>query len=296
MKPDTIIIRYGEIGLKSRQVRRLFINKLLQNMKAALRSEFVDYTGIHKEYGRLFVETDEKTALGVLSKVFGIVSISPAYTCNPNMDDIREIALQLAKKHIKKTDTFAIRARRSGSHNFTSEDIGVQIGEVVRLKTKAKVALKNPKKELFIEIRQKRGYVFLEKISGPGGLPMGIEGKVAVLYENKNSLLAAWLMAKRGCDVKFICRENKKQALNKNLKLLKPWFGETKIQALKDPLSEADKTGSVALVSAGVLGSNLEKSLLKFQNEDSNANLPIFRPLVGLNKTQLAALRKRISA
>ena len=125
---------------------------------------------------------------------------------------------------------------------------------------------------------------------------MGIEGKVAVLYENKNSLLAAWLMAKRGCDVKFICRENKKQALNKNLKLLKPWFGETKIQALKDPLSEADKTGSVALVSAGVLGSNLEKSLLKFQNEDSNANLPIFRPLVGLNKTQLAALRKRISA
>jgi len=285
MNFDTILIRYGEIALKSKQTQRRFLRQLIKNIKAALRGDFVDCLDIRKERGRLFIETNDSKALDALTKVFGIVSVSPVVSCPPTIEDAVELSVSLSKKLIKKKNTFAIRCRRAGIHDFTSRDAANAIGAAVQKATASKVNLTSPDKELFVEIRQSRAYVFKEILQGPGGLPMGIEGKVAVLYENKNSLLAAWLVAKRGCEVEFVCTPKKLSSLESHLKKFRPWFGSITPKVAENTLNPMILLDAQALVS----GVKTPKKALELHNK--SPLLTLF-PLVGFPEKMEKRLKK----
>lgn len=302
MNFDSILIRYSEIGLKSKQTRRRFENKLVQNIKSALRNEFAEYSDIRKEFGRIFIETPGREILKILPKVFGIYSISPVFVCAPTLEEIEKLAVKLAKKHIRKTSSFAIRARRTGEQKFTSLEICEKIGAAVKKATKAKVELKKPEKEIFVEARKNKAYVFTEKIKCAGGLPLGIEGKaVGIFSKGRNFKTAAWLIARRGCDIEFACFEKDLREAEKTAKQMYKWLGNVRVSPVKaktelEFYKAAEKIAlegnAKALFSADVFGKNITEDLKKFGAISSKLSLPVFMPLIGMDKEMLRNIQK----
>lgn len=192
-----ILVRYGEIALKSPSVRRQMEQRLVRNISRALKRHSVKAT-VRRSYGRLLV-TSSSNALPILQHVFGVVSVSPAVRCPATLDAIPAAALKLAKKH--RFRTFAVKAKRVGTHPFTSQDINVQVGDAIRTTLKKKVDLGSPDLTLWIEVRDRQAFLYTEKLPGQGGLPLGSQGTVAALLDNADDLLAAWFLMRRGCSV-----------------------------------------------------------------------------------------------
>ncbi|MBU3905299.1 MAG: hypothetical protein KJ906_04095 [Nanoarchaeota archaeon] len=258
MKPDCILIRVGEQALKSDQVLTIFEKLLIRNMKAALKD--IDYKLV-RERNRFFIfSKDNKKVVERLKMVFGITSLSPCYVTNANIEDIQE----LSKKIFKPKGTFAIRARRAGSHKFTSQDIAQKVGYIIN----APANLSNPDSELFIECRQNKAYVFTEKILGIGGLPLGSAGKIFSYLENKQDLIAAWLLARRGCQITVL-------GSNKTLfKKLEKWHIGIKLEVESHMPKDFEETG----IGMG------EQT---YQELKGVPDLLILRPLVGFKEDKI---------
>ena len=191
MNHDLIIARYGEIGLKSPKVRSRFERKLVKNIKAAFECD------VDRNQGRIYIfPKDFDEVMEKLNRVFGVVSYSPATSTHANYDDIDEDLTRytedlMAEGILDENTKFAIKCRRVGKHDFTSQEMAAHCGGVV-----------NPDLTIFVEIRDDDAYIYHEKIRGPGGLPLGTQGKVVVLLSSGiDSPVAAYLMMKRGCEV-----------------------------------------------------------------------------------------------
>ena len=202
---DVVIVRYGELALKSPGVRNWYEKILVKNIAAMLDSRGIPYSQIRREWGRIFIESTDARAAGAAADVFGIVSTSPAVTAaEPTLESAASVCAALAQDLVREGESFAIRARRSGNHPFSSADIGKTCGDAVwsALEKKGKhpgVNLSSPDKEIFVEMRQNLAYVYLETFKGVGGLPLGTQGSMVVLMSGGlDSPVAAWLMMKRG--------------------------------------------------------------------------------------------------
>lgn len=211
LKPDipsnVVIVRYGELALKSTGVRNWYEKILMKNIAAMLDSRDIPYSQIRREWGRIFIETTDFRAAETAADVFGIVSTSPALTTEPTLESAASVCATLAKDLVLEGESFAVRARRSGNHPFSSVDIGRTCGDAVwsALEKKGKhprVDLSSPDKEVFVEMRQNLAYVYLETFKGVGGLPLGTQGSMVVLMSGGlDSPVAAWLMMKRGVTI-----------------------------------------------------------------------------------------------
>jgi len=98
---------------------------------------------------------------------------------------MKKITLKVIKDKINKDTSFALKLKREGNHDYTSQDVAIILGDEIVKKTKAKVNLSKPDIKLFIEIRQSNAFFFFEKILGPGGLPFGSQGKYCLLFNQK---------------------------------------------------------------------------------------------------------------
>lgn len=142
-----------------------------------------------------------------MNHVFGVVSYSPAASTKTTYEDIEKTLVKYVKDLIEEnlideTTKFAIKCRRVGNHDFTSQEMASYCGKVVRDVVSAPVDLSNPELTIFVEVREEDTYIFHEKIKGPGGLPLGTQGKVVALISSGiDSPVAAYLMMKRGCEV-----------------------------------------------------------------------------------------------
>jgi tRNA uracil 4-sulfurtransferase len=201
---NVVIVRYGELALKSRGVRNWYENILIKNIAAMLDSRGISYSHIRREWGRIFIETEDPRAARAASDVFGVVSTSPALITETSLEEASKVCAYLAQGFLREGESFAIRARRSGNHPFSSADIGRTCGDAVwsfleKNGMHPKVNLSSPDKEIFIEMRQNLAYVYLETFKGVGGLPLGTQGRMVVLMSGGlDSPVAAWLMMKRG--------------------------------------------------------------------------------------------------
>jgi len=202
MEHSVIIARYGELGLKSNRVRGRFERKLSSNIKASFNCE------IDINQARIFIfPKDFDEALSKLKKIFGIVSFSPAVSTYSNYADIEKTLADYTDKLIDEklidSDTpFAVRCRRVGSHEFSSQEAAAFAGAVVVRKLACPVDLTNPKLEIYLEIRENETYIFHEKIKGPGGLPLGTQGKlISLISSGIDSPVSTYLMMKRGCEI-----------------------------------------------------------------------------------------------
>lgn len=192
------IVRYGEISTKGKN-RAYFEKKLVRNIKLQLKNKFEK---IERLRGRILVYSDEN--LDDLKNIFGIVSFSKAFEVELNLDDIKKKALSLYKKGTFRIST----SRLEKNFELSSQEINEQVGEYIIKNKDVKVNLKNPDTEIFIELFNGKSYIFDNKIKCLRGLPISVSGKVNVIAENDDSLVAAFLMMKRGCSVCFI-KKNK---------------------------------------------------------------------------------------
>ncbi|WP_373435228.1 tRNA uracil 4-sulfurtransferase ThiI [Metamycoplasma equirhinis] len=196
---NKILIRYGELTLKGDN-KKDFINQLKQNIL-----QYVPKSELKMEYDRAFTLYSENN-LKALKYIFGISSYSPVYEVENNLKDIEEIIKKIINENSFKT--FAIDSRRHNK-NFplTSAELNAYFGGVV-LKNKTdniSVSLKNPDLKIYIEIRDKKTYVFTEYISGIGGMPVSSSGKVLHLISGGiDSPVAGYLLQKRGLKVTFL--------------------------------------------------------------------------------------------
>ena len=237
MKYDLIIIRYGEIALKSKYTRNQFENILINNIKKNFKKNNIKYE-ITKEWGRIYLKTDNnEDSIKILKNIFGIVSISPAIKIETNIEKITKKSLSITKNLLSNKNSFALRVNRVGTHNFTSMDIANQIGKEIVINTKSNVKLKSPDHEIFIDIRNEHTYIFLEKIYGRGGMTVGTQGNILIIINQKKSILAAWYLIRRGCNPIFYLKNNLQK--NNSNNFMKKWYIEAKIYEKNQKTNES---------------------------------------------------------
>jgi len=203
-----ILVRYGELALKSAPVRREFESSLRRN----ILDQFVrdGLTGrLRADHGHLYVEVDDsERSLRVLRRVFGITSVSLVHEVASERQAIAERLLELAAPRLPPGASFAVRARRTGGrHPFTSQELARDLGGDVLERFADRylhVDLERPDVELFVEVRGPRTYLSFDRVRGPGGLPLGVAGRLVALVEGPRGALGAFLMMKRGCRVAIV--------------------------------------------------------------------------------------------
>jgi len=323
---EEILVRVGEMFLKSEPVLRIYERRLIDNMKTALTREKIKFK-IYKLRGRIFIQTKQiEKSCEVLKKVFGIVSFSPCY--NLKTSSLREIQNFVKKnypKWIKEKQKFAARARRVGRHDFTSQDLAKAVGDVID----RKVDLTKPDVEVGIELREDNCYIYTETMKGLGGLPVSTSGKVLCLMSGGiDSPVAAWMMMKRGCSVTFLHFHSfplvSKKSIEKTkelVKVLSQYQNEIKtyfvpfqkIQTeIKTKIDEkyrivlyrrfmlriAEKIARMEEAGAIATGENLAQ--VSSQTLDNLAvieevtAMPVLRPVVGMDKVEIVDLAKKI--
>jgi thiamine biosynthesis protein ThiI len=329
MNHDVIIARYGEIGLKSPKVRSRFEKKLVKNIEATFDCEVI------RNQGRIYIHPkDFHDGVEKLNRVFGVVSYSPA--ASSGLKDIDERLDQYTKDLmseglIGENTRFAIKCRRVGTHDFTSQEMAAHCGGVVRNVVLAPVDLTNPDLTIFVEIRDNDAYIYHEKIKGPGGLPLGTQGKVVVLLSSGiDSPVAAYLMMKRGCEVVALHCNNDPfsgpkvtELFNRLVDQLNIYaqgvpikkrvidYGEY-LQAAKDNAPEkmtcvlcksgmyhiaeklAQKLGADAIVDGSSVGQVASQTLSNILATRYGVEMPILSPLIGLDKEEITAIAKDI--
>lgn len=267
MQPQkAILVRYGEVWLKTPHVRRRFEQILIGN----IRSLFRDKVRIFSAPGRIFVYAP-KIPEG-LSRVFGITSFSPAFVLEKDIEKARALARQLAKKW-KKGSTFAIRASRTDK-SFPMSSREIEIAVANEIPPHFKVDLSSPDNRIAIEVRD-RMYVCEKEIEGPGGLPLGSGGMAAAMLRDERDLAAAWLMMKRGVSLVFI--KPKKALLEK----LERWIIGRKARSAKSLEDVQKKIKAVVDVRE-------EKPLA--------GRMIVLNPLAGWSGREVRDLLKKISA
>ena len=331
MNHDLIIARYGEIGLKSPKIRSRFERKLVKNIKATFECE------VNRNQGRIYIfPKDFDEGIEKLNRVFGVVSYSPATSTNANYADIDETltkyTIDLVDEGILDENTkFAIKCRRVGTHDFTSQEMAAHCGGIVRNVVMAPVDLTNPDLTIFVEIRENDAYIYHEKIRGPGGLPLGTQGKVVVLLSSGiDSPVAAYMMMKRGCEVVALHCNNDPFSgpkVTENFNLLVDQlniyargvpiekriidYGEY-LSVAKEKAPEkmtcvlcksgmyriaeklAVKLGADAIVDGSSVGQVASQTLSNILATRYGVEMPILSPLIGLDKEEITAIAKEI--
>jgi thiamine biosynthesis protein ThiI len=197
----TVLIRYGELFLKSESVMRHYVQILLGNIRRALDTRGLEYT-IEVHRGRILIDgPDPDTIAAVVSRIFGVVGASVCVRTPADREVIEETAVAMAVPHLTPGMSFAVRARRSGMKGFTSQELGASIGS--RIYTRIpdlEVDLKHPGYEIHVEARDWGGLIYDSRSEGPGGLPFGTQGRVlSLISAGIDSPVATWLVMRRGC-------------------------------------------------------------------------------------------------
>lgn len=212
---DTIIIRFsGELWLKKFWTRKYYEKRLAKNLKKTLKHYNISYSKLNRKHGRFYLKTRSIIeATDKLKKVFGISSISPAMETTSEIDSIIKNSLKITKIALINGNSFAVRCKRVGKHNYSSSDIQKQLGKKILdyfdQKLKIKVDLENPDVTVGIEIRDNQSFIYLERIQAIGGMPLGVQPKLIGLFSGGiDSVVGLWLVMKRGCPVVPIYFDN----------------------------------------------------------------------------------------
>ncbi|MBI1854256.1 MAG: tRNA 4-thiouridine(8) synthase ThiI [Planctomycetes bacterium] len=199
---DTLLVHYGEVGIKG-QNRPYFERRLMSSVSVVGGSMGVRH--VRREPGRLAADiaegVDADAIARRISEIPGVAWCAVAATHPPDVEAISRAVVELAKA--APPGSFRIESRRADKGlPFRSVDLNRQVGAAVVAATGRPVDLEKAPLVFRIEADRHRFYLFTERIDGPGGLPVGVSGKViALLSGGLDSPVAAWRMIRRGCRV-----------------------------------------------------------------------------------------------
>ncbi len=320
-------IHYSEIGLKGGN-RYIFEDRLIANLKAALGEREARMEKIEK---RIYMgaEGDEAEIKGALGRTFGVEWYARVYEVKKDKAAIEEFVLSCLGAGIKGKTVRVETKRGDKSLPFTSMELSRDIGAALVDKLGAKVDLHNPEMTIYVEIMQKdRAFVHFEKLRGPGGLPVGSSGRVVSLLSGGiDSPVASWMLMRRGAKVIFLhvhpfasAEEAERSKMAELAGTLAKWQNGARIyfadysEFYKRTLSIppkyelvmfrkfiymlaqelARKEGALAIVSGDSLGQVASQTLENLYAVNSGLEIPVFRPLIGMNKRDIMDEAERI--
>lgn len=272
-------------------------------------------------------------ATQVLEKVFGIASITRAAVCEKTWEQILKLTEEYLGDRLRAAHTFKVEAKRSDKHfPMKSPDICREAGGfLLQQFPHLKVDVRNPDLVVHIEIRDRYAAVHAGSRPGAGGLPVGTSGKVMLLLSGGiDSPVAGYMMAKRGAMLDAVHFESfpytSVQAKEKVLDLagiVARWSGDIRVfvvsfteiqEKMRGTVPEdlftiimrrfmmriseriARREGAGALVTGESLGQVASQTLAGLQATDSVAGLPVFRPLIGMDKGEIVEIARRVGS
>jgi thiamine biosynthesis protein ThiI len=319
-----IVLHYHEIGLKGRN-RSFFERALVRNVRDAI--------GMRPSimHGRLFVPTAEPPDEAVLTRlgdVFGVANFAPCVVVEPDLSLMSEAALGLLGS--LEFSSFAIAARRASKElPLRSHEINVALGSAVQAATGARVDLGSPDVTVRVEVVGGRCLVYTDRRRGPGGLPVGVSGRVVSLLSGGiDSAVSTYRILRRGArailvhfhSYPFTDRAAARKAEELGAVIAK-WQGDTKLYLV--PFGETQRSivsscppalrvliyrrfmvriagevarreGALSLVTGDSLGQVASQTLENMACVEDAAALPLLRPLVGEDKQDIVEDAKRI--
>lgn len=330
-----ILVRYGEIYLKG-QNRPFFERALIDNINRTLENNdrakvFKSQGRIYIEGVPV-----ENAVLGDLSKVFGIIGINPAWKTQKDIDSIKTMLRSIVEDALTKTaeenPTFKVESRRADkTFPMGSMDLNREMGAFILQSFPAlKVDVHNPDIRINLEIRE-YAYGYHENVVGAGGMPVGTNGKATLLLSGGiDSPVAGWMIAKRGVQLTAVhyhsfpyTSDKSKEKVIDLCRILSQYCGPmrlyvvpfTEIQQelyekcpdglltilmrrymMKIAEAVAVKTGGQALITGESIGQVASQTMEGLASTDDAVSLPVFRPLIGLDKTEIVEAAKRINS
>jgi tRNA uracil 4-sulfurtransferase len=329
-----VIVHYHELALKGHN-RDYFEQCLIKNIRIALSDVGVRHIeNLHSRIRiRLPLEASHEVVRDRLMRVCGIANfllgrVVPLQLTHPNLDALTTAVLEEIEPH--SFTTFRVTARRADKRlTLTSMDIERLLGAAVCDRTGKKVSLKNPDLTIYIELLSKDAFCSAEKVEGPGGMPVGVSGKIACLISGGiDSPVAAYRMIKRGCLALFIhfsgrplvsrASEEKVHELVRHLtafqydsRLYVIPFGEIQQEIILSAPAPfrivlyrrmmiriaqelARKEQCWALVTGDSLGQVASQTPHNLCAIEEAAELPILRPLIGMDKREIIDEARRL--
>ena len=322
---DVLLVRYGEVFLKGAN-RPFFIKALTDNIKRAVKPMggkvwFSD--------SRIYVSDfqDLQECIDRVTKVFGVYSVSPAVEMDK---DFETIAAQCVKMMQPYSGTFKVMGKRSDKKfPLNSMEIACEIGgRVLESNPNLKVDVHKPQHRLMVEIRD-NAYICVEEIHAVGGMPMGTGGKAALLLSGGiDSPVAGYQLMKRGvrlCAIHFqsppytgeLARDKVMQLARKlagysgGMRVYLVPFTKCQLEIHEKCPDElgtlitrrfmmriaeiiARKFGAQALITGESLGQVASQTMEALACTDAVVTMPVFRPLIGLDKTEIMAIAEKI--
>ncbi|MGE5679190.1 MAG: tRNA uracil 4-sulfurtransferase ThiI [Pseudomonadota bacterium] len=320
-----LLVKYSsEITLKGLN-RNEFVEILLKEVKRKIGDEF----RIEKESGRFFIYTYYNEVMGKLQKTFGILRIAEADIVEKDTGEIGKAAVEQLRV-LKGFKTFKVESRRADKRfPLGSTELSREIGGMVlRAIEGISVDVHDPEVTVNIEIRDK-AYIYSGEYEAPGGMPYKSAVKGMLLLSGGiDSPVAGYMMAKRGLELSCIYYHShpytSERARDKVVELarrLSEYTGPirlyivpfTKIQmdiiekCREDELTiimrrfmmklaelAALKEGAKALVTGESLGQVASQTLESILVTNSELVLPVFRPLIGMDKVDIMDISRNI--
>ena len=272
-----------------------------------------------------------EAVIDVLQRVFGIIGICPVDVLeNDDIDTICDGMIEYVKREFDEPHTFKVFAKRTNKqYPMDSMAIAAEIGSrLLDVLPDWTVDVHNPEIKLYAELRN-RVYVYGKEIKGPGGLPVGTGGKGTLLLSGGiDSPVAGWMMAKRGVHIAAIhyvsppyTSDRAQLKVEQLCEKLTDWCGGiafycvpfTELQeAIKDHCPEefftiimrrlmmeiaqriAEKDNCLALITGESVGQVASQTMAAIACTDAVCRIPVFRPLVGMDKTEIIEISRKI--
>ncbi|QHE53267.1 tRNA uracil 4-sulfurtransferase ThiI [Pontibacillus sp. HMF3514] len=330
MNYDHILIRYGEMSLKGKNLKQ-FVARLYENVKIKLAN--FSNIQIKRNRSRMYIllnGEDPEPIMEQLKDVFGIQSFSLAIKSDSEEEQIKK-AVMFALTEPEDVKTFKVSVRRvDKDFPIGSQDMNRVLGGHLLSNTEGySVDVHNPDIELQVEIRKDGTYITSKKIPGAGGLPVGTSGKSLLLLSGGiDSPVAGYLSMKRGVEMEAIhfhsppyTSERSKQKVMDLAKQLTRFghklrvhvvpftklqqtiyreipegYGMTVMRRLMMKISEcvAEKEGILSFTTGESLGQVASQTMESMNTINEVTNYPIIRPLVSMDKLEIIDISKRI--
>ena len=330
---EFILIKNGEIALKGLN-RSTFEDALVKNIKRRLSPIFkADITKSQSTImlEPLCDNPDMDAAVEAIKRIFGIAGFSRAAACEKDMDVMRKVVVDYLSDTYREVKTFKVEARRSDKKfPLTSPEIARELGgEILSNFPHLKVDVHNPDLVVNVEVREKYTFIHGNQIKGAGGMPVGTSGRATIMISGGiDSPVAAWTMAKRGLVLDAVhfasppyTSQRAEQKVHELLGKVSKYSGGinlivvpfTEIQEhIKDDCPEelftiimrrmmmriavelAKRQGSGAIITGESLAQVASQTLLALGCTDAVATIPVFRPLIGMDKLEIIDISRKI--
>ena len=330
---EMILLKLGELVLKGLN-RRSFEDKLQANIHRRLNGlgQFRVYTRQSTTYVEpMNADCDMDGAWEAMKKVFGVVGLSRARSCEKDKDAILAACREYLDSQLHSAKTFKVETKRADkTFPMTSIQVSQYVGgELHEAYDNLEVDVHHPELTVYVEIRDYAAFVHADPEPGAGGLPVGINGRaVSLLSGGIDSPVASWMVAKRGVALEMVhffsypyTSPEAKEKVLELARLLTPWCGRLTVHvvpftAIQEELRRscpeelftvimrrfmmriaqevARRCGAKALVTGECLGQVASQTMDAMLVTGAVVDLPILRPVVGMDKEEIVQIARKI--